>query len=281
VATFDADQLHVRICHFGRASLWPWWRLDIRTSHWVLWNDDHDGAAVIAGRRRWALRAGRVMVLPPGTPIVTVPAPGVSQVYLHVELLGLSAEAAGILAPGPVDLGDDPILAAQAGALHRALGDVRAGAAPGEHIPFLALPARAFVFQALARLIAIAAPATREALTDHLRHSGPLAPAIHHIEAHLGEALYVDALARLCGMGSQWFTRQLRQATGLPPARYILDRRTAMAAQLLAHGDDPIETIAARCGFSDRAHFTRVFTRLRGLPPARYRVERQARPGSP
>ena len=275
----DPDLLHVRISHFGRSSLWPWWKLSIHTSQWVIWHNDRDGASFRVGNRVWPLRGGRTMVLPPDLQLVTSPGPDIHQVYLHVELIGFPPEAIRALAPGPVDLGDDPICAAQASALHAALGDVRTGSRPGEQNPIVSLAARAFVFQALTRLITMASSATQESLTTRLRNVGPLNPAIRYIDEHLGEPLYIAALAKLCGMGPQWFTRQLRRATSLAPARYILDRRVAIAAQLLAYADDPIEQIADRCGFTDRAHFTRVFTRLRKAPPARFRRDERRRLG--
>jgi len=275
----DPDLLHVRLPHFGRSSLWPWWKLSIHTRQWVIWHNDRDGASFRVGNRVWPLRRGHVMVLPPNLQLITAPGADVFQVYLHVELIGFPPEAVRSLAPGPVDLGDDAICSAQANALHAVLGDMRTGAQPGEHHPITALAARAFVFQVMARMIANASPAAQESLTTRLRDAGALSPAIRYIDDHVGEPLYIALLAKLCGMGPQWFTRQLRRATGLAPARYIMDRRVAIAAQLLAYADDPIELIAERCGFTDRAHFTRVFTRLRKSPPARFRRDERQRLG--
>lgn len=277
--SLDPDLLLVRIPHFGRSSLWPWWRFTARTRSWVLWHDDRDGASCVVAGKRWPLRPDRVLLLPPDLPISTVPAPGVHQLYLHVELVGLSQESARRLADGPVDLGPDPLLIAQAQALHGMLGDLRSGAPAGETQPIAALAARAFAYQALSRLLTIAPLTIRHAIGTQLSGNGAVAPALRHIELNLGNPLYVSALARLCGMGPQWFTRLMRDTTGMTPAQYIMERRAQSAARQLIFTTDPIDLIAERTGFTDRAHFTRIFTRLRKTSPARYRDEERRRLG--
>lgn len=223
--------------------------------------------------------AYRIFLLPPNIDITSTPAPDVTQLYLHIELLGFPSEAVSELAPGPVDLGSDPILIAQAKALHAMLGDIRAGAPPGEHHALAAIAARAYVFQALTCLISQASPVQQQNLTVNLRQFGPLTPAIRHIEHHLGQPIYIKQLADLCHMGPQWFGRQMRRFTGMSPSQYILERRCAAAAKIMAYSDDAIEIIAERCGFTDRAHFTRVFTRVRKAPPAQFRREERHRLG--
>jgi transcriptional regulator GlxA family with amidase domain len=78
-------------------------------------------------------------------------------------------------------------------------------------------------------------------------------------------------LAQRCGLGREGFTRAFRRATGRSPARYALERRLARAAELLAGGDEPIEAVAAACGFANRYHFSRAFARILACSPAAYR----------
>lgn len=78
-------------------------------------------------------------------------------------------------------------------------------------------------------------------------------------------------------MGAQWFTKRFRARFGKSPAQYVLERRIAVAAQHLAHGDDGVDAVADSCGFTDRAHFTKAFAKRMGLPPGRYREEERRR----
>ena len=62
----------------------------------------------------------------------------------------------------------------------------------------------------------------------------------------------------------------------VPPHEYVLQSRVAEARRLLAEGDDPIKTIAARLGYRDVYFFSRQFKRFTGVPPALFRKSRQA-----
>lgn len=279
MAAFDPDLLHPRLISFARSSLWPWWHLETQTQWWVLWANDRAGASVVHHRRRYPLLPHRVMLLRPGTTILTCPGPEVTQVYAHVEVIGLPADIAQALAPAPIDLGDDPVLAAHSRQFHQMFSDQRDAAPFAPVEPEHAWAIKSFAHQAFSRLIALASPTVRATWQDSLRSAGPISPAIHHIENHLALPLSVPGLARLCNLGPQWFTKQFQRSTGLSPARYIMTRRCNLAAQRLLYGDDSIDTIADQLGFPDRAYFTRVFTRIHGVAPARYRSEERRKHG--
>ncbi len=268
----DPDRWHVRIATGGRSSLWPWWRMrGASNPGWVIYANDRDGARIVSGGRSYPLGAGRVVVIPPDTPFDCEPGPETRQVWFHLDLIGLPSGAARELLSRPLDLGDDPILRAQSAHLHATMPDMRGPppiAAVSREQPLAAL---AFVHQALARLIELAPHASRLAWADRVRANSPLSPALHVIEDQLARPIYTAELAARCRMGPQWFSARFRAATGLTPAQYVLERRTAVAATRLAVTDESIDDIAVACGFVDRAHFTRVFTRRRGIAPAAYR----------
>ncbi len=275
-----ADVLHLRPIYVGRSSLWPWWYLTGVSAAWTIWTPDRDGSRVTVDERVTHMRGGRVYMISPGTRMRTAPGPDVRQVYVHVDVVGLPNGAETLLAPRPVDLGNDALLAGQAAALHVMLTDERASnASVGSDDPVAALAARAFAYQAFARLLVVAPPAAREQLAERMRAHGPLAAALLRIEERIAEPLYVDGLAALCGMGRQWFARRFQRATGRSPARYVLERRVALASHHLAFSDDGIDEIARRCGFADRAHFAKAFARIRKVPPARFRREERLRQG--
>jgi transcriptional regulator GlxA family with amidase domain len=81
----------------------------------------------------------------------------------------------------------------------------------------------------------------------------------------------IDDLASLAGLSPRHLQRRFTQETGLSPAAYV-ERVRVEAAQLgLAEGDDPVETIARRCGFGTAETLRRTFHRTVGVAPSEYR----------
>lgn len=89
----------------------------------------------------------------------------------------------------------------------------------------------------------------------------------------------VEELAAYAGQTRTAYSKWFRQATGLTPAAVILQIRLEGARQSLAQGDEPLATVAKRCGFTNANHFCKVFRRQFHLSPGQYR--RQRRGGSP
>jgi AraC family transcriptional regulator len=94
---------------------------------------------------------------------------------------------------------------------------------------------------------------------------------IDFIEANLGQDIFLTALAALTGTGVDVFARNFKARIGVPPYRYVLERRLRRAQALLAGGDKSIAEIAFEVGFSSQAHFTTQFSKLMNLSPAGYR----------
>lgn len=78
--------------------------------------------------------------------------------------------------------------------------------------------------------------------------------------------LSITTLADLAGLSAFHFLRSFKQATGLPPHAYQIQRRLQMARRLLSDNNSVI-MVAAECGFADQAHFTRHFRKSYGLSP--------------
>ncbi|MEH3148056.1 MAG: AraC family transcriptional regulator [Methylobacterium frigidaeris] len=60
---------------------------------------------------------------------------------------------------------------------------------------------------------------------------------------------------------------------GVPPHRYVVERRIARARDLLAGGRESLAGIALACGFASQSHFTRSFRQATGVTPAAWRRE--------
>lgn len=81
----------------------------------------------------------------------------------------------------------------------------------------------------------------------------------------------IDDLASLAGLSPRHLQRRFTQETGLPPAVYVERVRLEAAQRSLAGGDDPVETIARRCGFGTAETLRKRFRRGIGIAPSEYR----------
>jgi len=91
------------------------------------------------------------------------------------------------------------------------------------------------------------------------------------IEAHLGDAISLDDLAREACLSSFHFARLFREATGVAPHRYVTERRVRVARDLLAVDKLSLTEIAFKTGFGSQHHFPRTFRRVTGLTPGQHR----------
>ncbi|NQU42519.1 helix-turn-helix transcriptional regulator [bacterium] len=98
------------------------------------------------------------------------------------------------------------------------------------------------------------------------------------IDRRLDQPLRVTELARIAHLEPTYFCRLFTRALGIPPSRYILQRRIERAQMLLLQTDLPIRAIAARLGFSDPFHLSRTFKKMIGTAPSDFR-RRTRRPG--
>src|ERR1700759_4117857 len=85
---------------------------------------------------------------------------------------------------------------------------------------------------------------------------------LDHIEAQLGQSIYLSDLSELIGLSRIRFAAEFKGTTGLSPYAYILRRRIARAQEMLQQKDCSIVGIALDLGFSSQAHFTEAFRRI-------------------
>jgi AraC family transcriptional regulator len=94
---------------------------------------------------------------------------------------------------------------------------------------------------------------------------------VAYIDHHLDQPLRSCHLASQCGLSVSHFTRAFKQATGLPPRLFILQRRVQAACREMLATDRPLTAIAHTCGFSDQAHLSRSFHLQMGTAPLAWR----------
>lgn len=91
------------------------------------------------------------------------------------------------------------------------------------------------------------------------------------IQSNLGNRISLEDLAGVAALSQYHFSRSFKDAMGMTPARYVLDRRIKEAQRLLKHSARPLSDIAAACGFASQSHFTTAFKMVAGKTPKQFR----------
>jgi len=93
-----------------------------------------------------------------------------------------------------------------------------------------------------------------------------------YVEENLARSITLRGLAAVAGVSPRHFERAFRQAMGVPPHAYILQRRVTAARDLLV--SQPwvaIHEIASQVGFSSSSHLAAAFRRQMGQSPSAFR----------
>lgn len=93
-----------------------------------------------------------------------------------------------------------------------------------------------------------------------------------YIETHLGDRLTLTHLADVACLSPYHFSRSFKQAVGVGPQRYLIERRVERAKSLMRRTREPLASIALEVGFADQSHLTQVFRRATGVTPGRFRA---------
>jgi transcriptional regulator GlxA family with amidase domain len=87
----------------------------------------------------------------------------------------------------------------------------------------------------------------------------------------LDQPLDVAAMSGHAGVSPRTFARRFREETGTTPLQWLLSQRVLEARRLLEGSDQPVETIAWRCGFGTAASLRDHFRRATATTPTAYR----------
>lgn len=98
------------------------------------------------------------------------------------------------------------------------------------------------------------------------------------IADNLDADLRVEALAERAGMSPRSFARAFRRETGQTPAAFVEALRVERARLRLERGAEPIESIAAACGFGTPETMRRAFARTLRISPREYRARFRRQP---
>jgi len=79
----------------------------------------------------------------------------------------------------------------------------------------------------------------------------------------------VNQVASYCAMSEFHFFRSFRQAFGISPYQYLLNKRLELAKELIIADNMSITAIAAHCNFPDIFTFSKAFKRQFNVAPSR------------
>lgn len=138
-------------------------------------------------------------------------------------------------------------------------------------------------FQAMLRLLTLFAQNLAESanhclLVSHAAEAASVTQAKELVQAHLGEALKMRAMAQQMHLSPHYFCRLFRKNAGLPFTEYVCRARVEYAKRLLLRRSVRIADVAMECGFGDVSYFNRMFKKCVGVTPTEYRHSRARRP---
>ena len=96
-----------------------------------------------------------------------------------------------------------------------------------------------------------------------------------YIDAHFKETLTLDHLAQVAHVNKFHLSHSFKEAFGVSPISYQLNRRIEESCYLLRQTDMSLSQIAHILGFSSSSYFSQIFRKNRRMSPSQWR--RQAR----
>jgi AraC family transcriptional regulator len=92
-----------------------------------------------------------------------------------------------------------------------------------------------------------------------------------YIEENLTTDLTLAKIADVAHMSPHYFSRAFRNSTGIPPHKYVINRRIEKAKTLLSDNQLPLVEVGLSVGFQNQSHFTTLFHKRTGVTPKVYR----------
>ena len=97
-----------------------------------------------------------------------------------------------------------------------------------------------------------------------------LARSLRRLHGDVAHTWSVEGLAREAGLSRSAFSERFGQKVGVPPMRYLMDWRMALAKAMLQRDARPLEAVAAAIGYQSASAFSTAFRREVGSPPSHF-----------
>ncbi len=79
-----------------------------------------------------------------------------------------------------------------------------------------------------------------------------------------------EAAAALCHMSYSYFRRLFTECMGVPPAKYVINKKIEYAKELLLSNHYTVSEISDLVGFGDIYYFSHAFKKITGSAPSQY-----------
>ncbi len=97
-----------------------------------------------------------------------------------------------------------------------------------------------------------------------------------YIDSHFKESISLDLLAQQAHQNKYYVAHTFKEAFGISPIKYLMERRVEESKQLLEETDYSIGQISSITGFSSASHFCQAFRRITGTTAIDYRKNCEA-----
>lgn len=91
------------------------------------------------------------------------------------------------------------------------------------------------------------------------------------VDDNLATDIGLSEMAGVANLSRYHFSRQFKRSTGLPPHRYVIQRRVNRARELLSGTDLSVGDVASAVGFTHQSHLAHHVRRRFGVPPTALR----------
>jgi AraC family transcriptional regulator, transcriptional activator FtrA len=106
-----------------------------------------------------------------------------------------------------------------------------------------------------------------------LREGTEIAPLLEQVQTSIAEAWSIERMAEKTRMSPRTFQRRFTEATGMTPGDWLVQERVEATKELLANGQDDMETIAALVGFGSAHALRHHFRKKLGIRPTDFRSQ--------
>ena len=228
-----------------------WCSIDVIRAFFRVYLNDRSGAQVVVNNRVHRIKPGYLHLIPAWTRFDCQCHQSTHHRYLHFEVVGLPADQSRRWIGKSLGFKQPP-WAVQAWRGNGAAREMR-------------------LMAIMSWLLACVIDRQGAAPTMDLSRRSRFASALTLIDQQLHHKLTVNDLAEVCALSEGQFSREFKQAMGVSPGQFLIERRVSHVARLLMDTDLSLEQIAEQSGFADRFHMSRVFTKRMEVPPATYR----------
>ena len=92
-----------------------------------------------------------------------------------------------------------------------------------------------------------------------------------YLNIHISSKFKLEDLCSHISMSESQTIRIFKEAYGITPYAYVLDKKIKLAKDMLINTNLPIKQIAYKLSFADEYYFSNIFKNKVGVSPRKYR----------